>query len=131
MSAFKTPQTLPQDLLLISEFVDVPEERKQPQRAPENEDDDIASSGSENESEEEIEKDLTTLPEDEEDDGNNLYVSSLYVFHLIHPPFSADPRTRVQAPKQTRRDLNQSQRRKRKPRPLGLRRQCRMLTTTT
>ncbi|KAF9454202.1 NAF1-domain-containing protein [Macrolepiota fuliginosa MF-IS2] len=67
MATFKVPQTLPQDLLLISEFVNLPEEQKQKPAALEQEDD-VASSGSENESEEEIEKDLTALPDDEEGD---------------------------------------------------------------
>jgi H/ACA ribonucleoprotein complex non-core subunit NAF1 len=66
MATFKAPQLLPQDLLLISELVDVP-----PQRhllsvcSEENTEDDIASSSSD--SEEEIEKDLTAALEDESD----------------------------------------------------------------
>lgn len=66
MTTFKAPQSLPQDLLLISEFVDVPQQRSQLPASPKNDsEDDIASSSSD--SEEEIEKDLTAPLEDESD----------------------------------------------------------------
>ncbi|KXN88860.1 H/ACA ribonucleoprotein complex non-core subunit NAF1 [Leucoagaricus sp. SymC.cos] len=69
MAAFKVPEVLPQDLLLISEFVDA-QERSLSKPPAHNPDEDIASSGSENESEEEIEKDLTAL--EDEDEGNRI-----------------------------------------------------------
>ncbi|KAF7784155.1 hypothetical protein Agabi119p4_320 [Agaricus bisporus var. burnettii] len=66
MTTFKAPQSLPQDLLLISEFVDVPQQRSQLPASQKNDsEDDIASSSSD--SEEEIEKDLTAPLEDESD----------------------------------------------------------------
>lgn len=87
MAAFKVPQTLPQDLLLISEFVDVPEKSEKPKNIAEEDSDDIASSDSEKESEEEIEKVLTALPEnEEEDDIKPLYVSLDTLPALIYSP---------------------------------------------
>jgi H/ACA ribonucleoprotein complex non-core subunit NAF1 len=66
MATFKAPQLLPQDLLLISELVDIPQQRPRPSASPKGDsEDDIASSSSD--SEEEIEKDLTAPPEDESD----------------------------------------------------------------
>ncbi|KAJ3567332.1 hypothetical protein NP233_g6429 [Leucocoprinus birnbaumii] len=69
MATFKEPQLVSQDLLFISEFVDIPQELHPASTTPQDDSDDIASSGSENESEEEIEKDLTAIPDDEEDGG--------------------------------------------------------------
>lgn len=83
MATFKVPQSLPQDLLLISEFVDVPEKQQRQKHASNgDDDDDIASSGSD--SEEEIEKDLTALPDKDEDesDGISLYASLRVLNHL-------------------------------------------------
>ena len=55
MDEFKVPQNIPQDLLLIQEFIDVPNPTPNPQQ-----DDDIDSSGSDSEtvSEDEIAADL-------------------------------------------------------------------------
>jgi hypothetical protein len=74
MAAFKVPRTLPQDLLLISEFVDVQEQHHSPKPLAQDNDDNVESSGSEIESEEEIEKDLTALQDDGDEDAKPSYV---------------------------------------------------------
>lgn len=63
MAIFKAPQQLPQDLLLICEFVDNKDSQHETSTLTQNDNDDIASSGGE--SEEEIEKDLTVLQDEE------------------------------------------------------------------
>jgi len=63
MAIFKAPQQLPQDLLLICEFVDNKDSQNETSTLTQNDNDDIASSGGE--SEEEIEKDLTVLQDEE------------------------------------------------------------------
>ena len=93
MATFKVPQTLPQDLLLISEFVDVPDKSEKLRHVTEEDSDDIASSDSDEESEEEIEKVLTALPENEEDDDRRpLYVplQTPHVMLIDSPPSPKD-----------------------------------------
>ena len=63
MAIFKAPQQLPQDLLLICEFVENKDSQNETSTLTQNDNDDIASSGGE--SEEEIEKDLTVLQDEE------------------------------------------------------------------
>ena len=74
MNNFKVPQNIPQDLLLISEFIDVPEEKPK-NLVTKQQDDDIDSSGSDsNASEDEIEADLIAV-----EDEDSVVVKSLYV----------------------------------------------------
>jgi hypothetical protein len=120
MTTFKVPQDLPQDLLLISEFIDVPEAQpqNQPKSTTEDDDDDIASSDSGIESEEEIEKDLTALRyEDEEGDiGKPLYVALPTVFsvslNLVLPPTDHPTQQSLQIQNQSRGQKRMSERKK-------------------
>jgi hypothetical protein len=80
MNNFKVPQKIPQDLLLISEFIDVPDEKPK-NMVVKQQDDDIDSSGSDsNASEDEIEADLIAV-----EDEDSMVVKSVYVPSF--PPF--------------------------------------------
>ena len=71
MSSFRSPQTIPQDLLLIRNFIDVPNDTLQlsPQMSTVVQTDDIDSSDSENVSEDEIEADLIPVNGEDELQG--------------------------------------------------------------
>lgn len=91
MDAFKLPQAIPQDLLLIQDIIG-PLEVSDPAVTPlsslpqvpstgtvEKEDDDIGSSGEENDSEDEIAADLITATATDEDDLPKVNQLPLYV----------------------------------------------------
>lgn len=76
MDGFKLPQTIPQDLLIIQEFIDVPKAKSETKNSipiSEPNQEDIASSGGESdddmESEDEIAADLTKVTPTDEDNG--------------------------------------------------------------
>ena len=83
MDGFKVPQNTPQDLLLIQEFIGVPNPIPKPQQ-----EDEIDSSDSETVSEDEIAPDLI---KEKEDDNSTQVVEKTFVFlpsyisHLLKP----------------------------------------------
>lgn len=83
MDNFKVPQNIPQDLLLISEFIDIPDEKPK-NLVVKQQDDDIDSSGSEsNASEDEIEADLIAVEDEDSVVVKSLYVSSFPSFDYL------------------------------------------------
>lgn len=81
MDGFKVPQNVPQDLLLIQEFIDVPNPTPNPQQ-----EDEIDSSGSETVSEDEIAADL--IKGTDEDTSTQIVEKTFgfflsYIFHLL------------------------------------------------
>lgn len=83
MNNFKVPQNIPQDLLLISEFIDIPDEKPK-NVVVEQQDDDIDSSGSDsNASEDEIEADLIAVEDEDSVVVKSLYVSSFPSFDYL------------------------------------------------
>ena len=84
MNGFKVPQNIPQDLLLIQEFIGVPNPTPEPQQ-----EDDIDSSDSETVSEDEIAADLIKET-DEENSTTQIAEKTFgflpsYVSHLLKP----------------------------------------------
>lgn len=71
------PQSIPQDLLLIQEFIGVPNPKTKPQQ-----DDEIDSSDSETVSEDEVAADLIAGATDE--DNFPKSVANTYVFFFLH-----------------------------------------------
>ena len=81
MDGFKVPQNIPQDLLLIQEFIGVPNPAPKPQQ-----EDDIDSSDSETVSEDEIAADL--IKETDEENSTQIAEKTFgflpsYVSHLL------------------------------------------------
>lgn len=83
MDNFKVPQHIPQDLLLISEFIDVPDEKPK-KLVVKQQDDDIDSSGSDsNASEDEIEADLIAVEDEDSVVVKPLCVASFPSFDYL------------------------------------------------
>ena len=82
MDGFKVPQNIPQDLLLIQEFIGVPNPTPKPQQ-----EDEIDSSDSETISEDEIAADL--IKGTDEDNSTQIiekmfgFLPSYIIFHLL------------------------------------------------
>jgi hypothetical protein len=83
MDGFKVPQNIPQDLLLIQEFIGVPNPTPKPQQ-----EDEIDSSDGETVSEDEIAADL--IKGTDEDNPTHIIEKTFdflpyYIFHLLKP----------------------------------------------
>ena len=76
MNGFKVPHNIPQDLLLIQEFIDVPNPTKPQEK------DEIDSSDSETVSEDEIAADLIKCATDEDNCADTIEKTFVFV-HLI------------------------------------------------
>lgn len=77
------PQNIPQDLLLISGFIDIPD-GKPKKLLVKQQDDDIDSSGSDsNASEDEIEADLIAVEDEDPVVVKSLYVASVPSFDYL------------------------------------------------
>ena len=83
MDGFKVPQNIPQDLLLIQEFIGVPNSTPKPQQ-----EDDIDSSDSETVSEDEIAADLIKGTDDDNPTQiiqKKFDFLAYYTSHLLKP----------------------------------------------
>ena len=80
MDGFKVPQNIPQDLLLIQEFIDVPNPTPTPQQ-----EDEIDSSDNETVSEDEIAADL--MKGTDEDIATQIVEKTFGFFPILYLPF--------------------------------------------